>query len=250
MAERTGIDFGNLSRVENGKRPPNARLAEACDRVFPERRGWFSDWYDESRSWSEVPAGFKPWAEVEERSATLRDWYPGIVTGLLQTADYAGALLATSPTASAGVTAARLASRMERQRRVLERDNPPAAWFVVDEMALYRMVGSPEVMAGQCTRLAEVARLSDVTLSVMPAVAHPGNESGFVLADDAVYAEHAAGGYVFTDEQTVSSLAARFDTLRGESYRVSESRGRIERMAGVWARGVSPATAGQKVASA
>ncbi len=249
MAERTGIDFGNLSRVENGKRPPNARLAEACDRVFPERRGWFSDWYDESRSWSEVPAGFKPWAEVEERSATLRSWTPGVLNGLLQTPVYASALLATSPTASVEVTAARLASRMERQRRVMKRDTPPAVWFVVDEMALYRCVGSPEIMAAQCAHLAEIARLSHVTVSVMPAVAHPGNESGFVLADDAAYAEHAAGGYVFTDQETVTRLARLFDTLRGESYRVSDSRARIERMAQIWTGG-NPATAAAKAGTA
>ena len=39
-----------------------------------------------------------------------------------------------------------------------------------------------------------------VTIQVLPAVAHPVNASGFLMADDAVWIEHAAGGYVFTDE--------------------------------------------------
>lgn len=245
LSERTGVDFGTLSRVENGRRPPTENLAKACDRVFQERRGWFQDWYDESRTWSEVPAGFRSWAEVEEKAASLHVWMPGIIHGLLQTEEYARALLATSPGVAPETVAARLASRMERQRRVLERDTPPAAWFVVDEMALYRCVGSPEAMAEQMCRLAEMAATVNVTITVMPPIAHPGNESGWVIADGAAYAEHAAGGYVFTDEQTVTPLATRFDSLRGESYRVSESLARIERMTEVWARGARAATAGQ-----
>lgn len=250
MAERTGVDYGTLSRVENGRRPPTENLARACDRVFPERRGWFADWHDESRTWSEVPPGFRSWAETEEKAAALRVWMPGIIHGLLQTEDYARALLATSPGVAPETVAARLASRMERQRRILERETPPVTWFVVDELALYRCVGSPEVMAAQMRRLAAMKTRANITITVMPAVAHPGNESGWVIADSAAYAEHAAGGYVFTDEQTVTTLAARFDSLRGESYRVSESQARIERMTDVWARGAKAATAGRTAATA
>jgi len=146
--------------------------------------------------------------------------------------------------------AARLASRMERQRRVLLRDDPPSVWFVVDEFALYRCVGSPAIMAAQCAHLAEVAMMANVTMTVMPAVAHPGNESEFILADGAVYAEHAVGGYVFTEDQTVTALAMRFDTLRAESRKASESLELIERMEQAWARGARAATAGQPAGSA
>jgi hypothetical protein len=62
--------------------------------------------------------------------------------------------------------------------------NSSSAWFVVDEMALYRQVGSPQVMAGQMRYLLEVAAMPKVTLTVMPAVVHPANESGFVIAAD------------------------------------------------------------------
>jgi hypothetical protein len=73
-------------------------------------------------------------------------------------------------------------------------------------------------------RLRDAAALPLVTLQVLPAVAHNANASGFIVADDATaYAEHVAGGYVFTDEQTGTSLAIRFDSLRGECMKVSES---------------------------
>jgi transcriptional regulator with XRE-family HTH domain len=44
LSARTGIDFATLSRVENGKRPPTEKLAKACDTLWSERKGWFSEY--------------------------------------------------------------------------------------------------------------------------------------------------------------------------------------------------------------
>ena len=244
FARQTGLNAGHLSRIENGKRPPTENVAAACDAAFPERRGWFTEYYEELRGWSEVPAAFKDWSELEDQAGSVRDWMPGIVTGMLQTEDYARSLIAVVPRTSPETAAARLANRMERQRRVLLRDDdPPAAWFVVDEMALYRKVGSAEVMAAQMHQMSAVAAMPKVTVQVLPAVAHPANASGFVIADDsAAYAEHVAGGYVFTDEQTVSAIIVRFDSLRAESYRASESLRMINRAGELWTAGASPLT--------
>ena len=87
-----------------------------------------------------------------------------------------------------------------------------------------------------------IAGLPHVTLTVMPAVAHAANPSGFVLADDAAWCEHLAAGGVYTDPNIVSALAARFDSLRAESYRASESLALIDRTRGIWATGASPLT--------
>jgi transcriptional regulator with XRE-family HTH domain len=243
FAQLTGLNPGHLSRIENGKRPPTENVATACDAAFPERRGWFTEYYEELRGWSEVPAAFRNWAELEEKASRLCDWWPSVVTGLLQTEDYARALIDVVPGTTTEAAAERLANRLERQRCILGRDNPPKVTFLVDELALYRCVGSAEVMAGQLRRLRDTAALPLVTLQVLPAVAHNANASGFIVADDATaYAEHVAGGYVFTDEQTVTSLAIRFDSLRGECMKVSESAALLERMAEQWATGVSPLT--------
>jgi hypothetical protein len=236
-----GIDAPHLSRVENGRRPPTEKIAVACDRVFHERGGWFLEFYEESRTW--MPAGFRDWPEVENKAAALRDWCPGVLTGLVQTEDYARAMLSVAPGVTAEVVTARLEGRMARQRRVLHRDDPPAAWFVVDEIALYRYVGSREIMAAQMRRLLEVAAMPNVTLTVMPPIVHPANESGFVIADAAAYTEHVLGGLVFTDDQAVASLAARFDRLRAESRRSSESLALVERMEEIWTTGARAATA-------
>jgi hypothetical protein len=81
-----------------------------------------------------------------------------------------------------------------------------------------------------------------VTVQVIPAVAHAVNASGFLMADDAVWIEHAAGGFVCTEKEVVSGIALRFDSLRGECYRVSESLALIERLEGIWKAGASPLT--------
>lgn len=109
----------------------------------------------------------------EDRTAALRVWTPGIVDGLVQAQAYAAALIATSPGVSDDAAAARLNARMERQRRVLGRDKPPGVTLLVDEAALYRQVGTAEVMAAQLCRLRKVAALPAVLMQVMPEVPTP-----------------------------------------------------------------------------
>jgi transcriptional regulator with XRE-family HTH domain len=229
---RTGIDMGQASRIETGKQPPTEKVADACDRVFPGRRGWFREYYEESKSW--VPAGFRSWAEYEDKAATLRVWAPTIIHGLLETEEYARVMLAVFPGATDEIVKARLASRMQRQQRVLYRADPPDIRAIVDEAALYRRVGSAEVMAGQMSHLLEVAALDHVRLQVMPAIEHPCSTSELVIADEAAYTESLASGGTYTGTETVNKLGRLFATLEGECYRVSESRSILERMRDTW----------------
>lgn len=235
LSRRTGIDAGHLSRIETGRRPPTEKIALACDAVFTERRGWFLEYYEESKSWA--PPGFRVWAEYEDKAANIRAWSPGIFHGLLQSEGYARALLLTSPGVSEEIVAARLASRLARQERVLHRTEPPLSWFLVDELSLYRCVGSAEVMAAQMRHLADMAVMPSVTLQILPSVAHPANASEMIITDGAAYAEHVAGGYVFTDEETVSMLLRLFNSIQSESYRASESLRMVEGMAEAWTGG-------------
>jgi hypothetical protein len=215
VARRSGINGAHLSRIELGRRPPTERIAAALDKVFPERQGWFSNWHSESQSWPEIPATFRSWPDYEDRVTTFRAWTPGIVDGLCQTEGYARALIATAPGVDRATADARLRGRMERQRSFWERQPAVMAAFVVDELSLYRQVGSAEVMAAQLQRLIDIAAMPTVTLQVMPAVAHASNDSGFMIAaDSAAWCEHAVAGYVFTEPETVRTLAIRFDTLR------------------------------------
>jgi transcriptional regulator with XRE-family HTH domain len=233
FGQRIGYTPGAISRIENGNRPPTEMFAQMCDRAISERDGWFGDFYAESRSWIATPPWFRSWVEHEQRAATLRIWQVGVLSGLLQTEDYARAILAVNPGVTGEQVASRLAARLERQA-LLTRDEPPAVWFLVDEAATRRRVGSPEVMAAQLAHLAGVARLPSVTIQLVPNAEHAGLLGGFAIAERAAYVETAVAGQVFEDGGIIASLLTRFDTLRNEALRKSESLRLIERMCEEW----------------
>src|SRR5262249_5795821 len=160
-----------------------------------------------------------------------------------QTEAYARALLETFPGVTPQVIDARVRSRMERQQRILHRDNPPSAWFLVDEPSLFRMVGSPEIMAEQMDHLLAVASMPDVTVQVVPTVAHGATASEVIVVDNAAYCEHVGQGFTYTDADTVTGLGRLINTLQGDGRRVSESIQLIGRMRDIWATGASPLTA-------
>jgi hypothetical protein len=218
-----------------------------CDRAFPDRDGWFGEFYAESRTWIATPPWFRSWVEHEQQAAALRIWQLGVPSGLLQTEQYARAILAVNPGVTEEQVSERLAARLARQA-ILAREDPPAAWFLVDEAALRRCVGSPEVMAAQLAHLGGVARLPNVTIQVVPSIAHAGLLGGFAVAGRAAYVETAVAGQVFEDADIIAGLLTRFDTLRNEAFRGSESLALIERMCEEWT--VSGAKAATRVITA
>jgi transcriptional regulator with XRE-family HTH domain len=238
LAKRTGIDASHWSRIENGKRPPTELIAAKCDEAFPERRGWYSEYYRDSRSWA--PPGFRSWTEELDNAASVRDWCPSIVTGFLQVEDYARVLLSVHPDVTEEVISTRLAGRMAHQKRLFAREIPTL--FLIDQLSLYRLVGSPEIMATQLRHLVTLASRPRVTIQVVPAVAVPSVSHGITLTDHATYSETSVNGNVWTDEETLSSLGRVFDTLRSEAWRASESLALIEQAAELWI-GESPLTA-------
>lgn len=246
LSARTKVDIATISRVETGHRMMTEKLAIKCDEQF--EKNWYLPEYDASKSW--IPPGLRDWSEYEDKATELAAWTPGIIDGTLQTEPYAQCVLDIEPGTTPDQVKARLANRVKRQQKILYSPDSPRAWFVVDEFALYRLVGSPEIMAAQMTRLLEVAALPKVTLTVMPPVLHLGNESPFMIAGGAAYAEHVTSGYVFTADHVVTSMAIRMDKLRSESRTAAESMTLIERMRGIWTDGVSRPTAGRRADSA
>jgi transcriptional regulator with XRE-family HTH domain len=233
LEQRTGIDAGHWSRIERGVRPPTELIAAKCDEAFPERRGWFGEYYTDSRSWA--PPGFRSWTEEVDNASSLRDWCPSIITGLLQTEDYAGALLSVHPDVTGEVISTRLTGRMARQKRIFARDVPML--FLIDQLSLYRLIGSPEIMAAQLDHLITVAGRPRVTIQVVPAIAVPSVAHGIVLTENAAYSESAINGSVWTDEETRSALNRVFDTLRSEAWRASESLTLINEASELWTGG-------------
>lgn len=175
----------------------------------------------------------------------MHEWSPSIITGLLQTEDYARELLSVHPDVTGEVVSTRLAGRMARQKRLFAREIPML--FLVDQLALYRLVGSPQVMAAQMQHLIKVASGPRVTIQVVPAIAVPSAAHGIILTDRAAYSETSVNGNVWTDEETHSSLGRVVDTLRSEAWRASESLALISEASELWTGGsllTATATAG------
>ena len=225
LAAKTGITFSYLGMIETGRRPPNERIAAKMDEVFPKREGWFSEYYEESKSW--VPPGFRDWGEYESRARELTIWVPNVPDGIAQTPDYARAVLQTYPGVTSDVIEARLKNRLERQRQLLREDGPTIV-LLVDQGALYRATGSTQIMAAQCQRLIEVATLLTVTLQIVPPVAHPLATSVAIVSNEAGYTENAMGGSVYTSEESVTRLRRLVGSVRGEAAKVSESLAMIQ----------------------
>ncbi|MGH3710543.1 MAG: helix-turn-helix domain-containing protein, partial [Pseudonocardiaceae bacterium] len=114
------------------------------------------------------PEWFRMFVDLERDAATLRSVEVEVLPGLLQTDNYIRALHADAqPLGPADDLENEVQARKERQA-ILTRDNPPEVSFVLSESCLRRQVGSREVMAEQLDSLAEMARLHNVQIQVLP----------------------------------------------------------------------------------
>ena len=86
---------------------------------------------------------------------------------------------------------------MARQKRVLFRDDPPRAWFLVGITSLRSMPA--HIMTGQLRHLLEVSAFPNITIQVVPECWHGGLPGGFIVADRAAYVESLFAGQVYAD---------------------------------------------------
>jgi hypothetical protein len=124
--------------------------------------GWWHRYTDVLPTW------FQAYLGLEAAASLIRTYEVQFVPGLLQTRDYARAVvLLGHGRAAAGEIERRVELRMQRQH-LLRRENPPQLWVVLDEAALRRPIGGPEVMRGQVEALIEATKSSHVRLQVIP----------------------------------------------------------------------------------
>ncbi|MEU2667146.1 helix-turn-helix transcriptional regulator [Micromonospora sp. NPDC007220] len=124
--------------------------------------GWWHRYGDVLPNW------FQSYLGLEAAAALIRSYEVQFVPGLLQTWEYARAvvLLGHGRAAPAEIER-RVALRMQRQR-LLHRENPPQLWAVVDEAALRRPIGGPRVMREQVAALIEATKSPNIRLQVIP----------------------------------------------------------------------------------
>jgi transcriptional regulator with XRE-family HTH domain len=157
--ERDIADLLTFYGVEDTEQR-EALFALARDANSP---GWWHDYDDVVASWFETYVG------LEEAASMIRSYEVQFIPGLLQTEDYARAvILAGRPDLTAEEAERRVHLRTQRQRLFHREDRPALLWVVVDEAALRRPMGGARVMRGQLDYLLEVTSLSTITIQVMP----------------------------------------------------------------------------------
>ncbi|PJE97981.1 transcriptional regulator [Streptomyces carminius] len=190
------------------------------------RPGW---WH---RFRSVLPDWFSLYVSLESEASLIRSYEPHCVPGLLQTEDYARALLRTGfPAADEEELDRRVALRMGRQQ-LLAKPGAPRLWMVLDEQVLRRPVGNAAVMRAQIDRLIEESAKPNVSLQVMPFEAgpHPGMFGPFQLfrfsypeLPDVVYSESLTGAVYIDERPEVTTYLEALDRMVTQAVPVQET---------------------------
>ncbi|MEV7975902.1 helix-turn-helix transcriptional regulator [Streptomyces sp. NPDC086519] len=220
-----------VGQIETTKKVPTRDFSERVDAALG-TDGVFSRLIDLVLR-SQLPTWFQPYAAMEAKATYISTYQAQLVYGLLQTEEYARAVLATGmPDDLDGLVAARL----ERQR-ILEREQPPLAWAVLDEAVLHRPIGGHEVMRGQLAHLLEFTAHRWMRIQVLPFKAgeHASLAGWFNLLrfeDDpeVVYTEDVIAGHMTANPETVREAARRYAHLQAAALSVEASAALITRV--------------------
>ncbi|MEU3464821.1 helix-turn-helix transcriptional regulator [Streptomyces sp. NPDC006733] len=180
------------------------------------RPGWWHRFRDVLPEW------FSAFVSLEGEASIIRAYEPHYVPGLLQTEEYARAVLwAGLPHASVEEIDRLVALRLERQA-LLTREKAPLLWVVMDETVLRRPIGGVDVMRAQIAHLAELTAMPNVRLQVMPFTAgpHPAMYGPFHIfrfeiqeLPDIAYTESLIGGAYFDERDDVSAFLEALDRM-------------------------------------
>jgi transcriptional regulator with XRE-family HTH domain len=243
LARKINKSESLISAIELGDRAATPQVmgdieaALPTDGVLPRLR----DEMGNGLSYQTFPAWFVDWPGMEASATRLRWFEPLVVPGLLQTENYARAVFRTRFGATEEEIDERIAARLKRQE-ILERDQPPLLWVILDEAVLHRLVGGRHVMAEQIGRLIEAAQRPHVMIQVIPASvgAHEGAYAGgFIIADfdgapSVAYQDTALRGQVIEAPEDVGALDLTWDTIRGDTLSRAASLELLEEVKKSW----------------
>jgi transcriptional regulator with XRE-family HTH domain len=184
------------------------------------RPGWWHRYRDVLPDW------FSAFVSLEGAARLIRAYEPHYVPGLLQTDDYAHAVLrAGRPRATQEEIDRSVALRRERQA-LLTQEEPPLLWVVMDETVLRRPIGGPGVMRAQIARLIEACDMPQVRLQVLPFASgpHPAMYGPFHIfrfehpeLPDVVYVESLVGAIYLDDRDDVSAFLEALDRMSAQA---------------------------------
>lgn len=203
--------FDLYNTAENDRARITALVAQS------RQRAWWEAYGDALLGPYETYIGF------ESEAASIFTFDPIVLHGLLQTVEYANAIVqSVSSGERADVVSQRVSVRMARQT-VLTREPPPTLWSIIDESVLRRPVGGTAVMRRQLMRLLEVGDQSKVTLQVLPLSvgAHRGVDGSFSVLEFSgpheqplVYCDGMTGGVFRNRPEEIRRYLMSFEALR------------------------------------
>ena len=245
VAERLECSASKISRLETGQTGSSPRDVRDILAIYQvgeselesllevaretRQRGW---WQPYGSVLTSAFIGFEADAE------RIRSYEAQCVPGLLQTEDYARAVLMAAQEATDQIDN-RVRIRMVR-RELLTHDDPVDLWCVLDEAALLRPVGGRKIMQRQLEHLAKTAELPNVRLQILPLEigAHAGMEGSFVLLSfphesdpDTVYVTMATGGVFQEKPDELHRYSTIFDLLTDAALSPEDSVALVTKMA-------------------
>lgn len=248
-AKALGCSHTRMSRIETGKGGAVAKASDVrtlCElygvaderqvemlldmlSVVSRQRGWWEDFE------GVLPSGLETYVGLEADARTERAWEPLIVHGLLQTPDYARAVMQAARIHRPGDIEDLVQVRAERQKLLARRPEPLELWAILDEAVLHRPIGGVEVMATQINHLREMTEMPTVTIQIFPFAkgAHPGLGGAFSLLEfdtdpAVVYVDSPAGNLYMEKPRDVRSFVRTFDLLRATALDPDESTAQLE----------------------
>ncbi|MDG4762897.1 helix-turn-helix transcriptional regulator [Solwaraspora sp. WMMD406] len=236
FGQRIHFSTSHVGAVERGDRPILPGYLRAIDNahgtalVTLYRQFIRGEW---------TPAHYRPFVEYEGRATLLRVFHPALVPGLLQTEAYARALLPAVDVPPEELEQT-LAARLDRQEVITRDSRPCHLATVVDESALHRLVGNPEVMRDQLKALASAGDRQHLQVHVIPAdtPVYVGLLGPMVLATVegrcVGFLERYLDGQLIESPNQIEALERKWEIIRGYALSAQQSRELIMRVAEKW----------------
>jgi transcriptional regulator with XRE-family HTH domain len=177
-----------------------------------------------------LPTQLKTLVDHENQACGIDEFEPTLVPGLLQTVDYAQAIVRANRNVAAHEVDERVIARTARQQ-LFRRARPPRFTFYVHEFALRLPIGGPEIMAEQLNHLVRMAGRENIALRVVPAAvgAHAALAGAFRLMEfphykPIVYLESENSSLFLERPEEIAAYRGILSALADTALRAGESR--------------------------
>ncbi|MFC3980670.1 helix-turn-helix domain-containing protein [Streptosporangium jomthongense] len=223
LADRVSYSHSQVGQVERAGRRPSEMFIQQCDQVLGTKGALIDMFKEVVAEVRGAPTWFRSWMEVEALAASIQSWEPLVVPGLLQTAEYAHAVISGNVMTNEEQVEELTKLRMGRQS-ILQTSNAPLLWVVMDETVLMRPIGGKDVMRRQVERLLEAVKSPRIRVQIVPVAQGStyGLLGGFVIAQipgeaDKVYLESPGMARITDAPEIVREISANYSSLRSEA---------------------------------